>query len=383
MNEDSREGLEARGRLRAHPHTAASRPAAAFLVMLGCAAAAAVAIKLPTLFGHELFGGGEGFYARNLSLFALPFLAIYLAWTRGLSAKGAAGLAAVFAAGGVLANAYPFSPGGSTLVLTAIHLPIALWFAVGFAHAGGEWRSDVRRMEFIRFTGEWLVIYALIALGGGVLSVLTVGTFEAIGIAVGPFVEEWVIPCGAMGAVVVAAWLAETRGTLAGGIAPMLARVFTPLFAAMLVALLAGVIWTRGVMDAEREVLIMFDLLLVVVLALVLYGISARDTRAEAGLFDSIQLALVVCALAVNAFALLNMAERLVEFGFSANRTAALGLNIILLVNLARSALLHFGFLRLRLGFEPVVRWQTRYLPVYALWAAFVVIVFPPLFGFA
>jgi hypothetical protein len=159
--------------------------------------------------------------------------------------------------------------------------------------------------------------------------------------------------------------------------------VFTPLFALMLVALLAGVIWTRGVMNVEREVLIFFDVLLVVVLALVLYAISARDPFAEPGIFDWIQLVLVVCALGVDVFALINIVSRLSEYGFSANRTAAIGLNLILLVNLTWSAFLQAGFLRSSRSFEAVERWQMRYVPVYGLWAAIVVVVFPPLFGWA
>jgi hypothetical protein len=207
--------------------------------------------------------------------------------------------------------------------------------------------------------------------------------FEAIGLDISSFIGEWVLPCGAMGAVVVAAWLVGSRRNLVGGMAPMLARVFTPLFALMLVALLVGVISTRGVIDIEREVLILFDVLLVVVLALLLYGISARDHLAPPGLVDWIQLLLVVCALAVDVFALVNIASRLAEYGFSANKTAAIGLNLILLLNLSWSAFLQAGFVRARRGLDAVERWQMRYLPVYALWAAIVVVAFPPLFGFA
>jgi len=352
-----------------------------FWVMLGCAIAAALAFRVPLLFGYTLSGDDASFYARNLSFFVLPFLAVYFIWKRGLSTRGIAGLAAIFVAGAVFANAYPFTPGGSAEVLTAIHLPIALWLSVGVAYVAGDWLSDVRRMEYVRFTGEWLITYALIALGGGVLIAITTGVFGAIGIDVEPFVEAWILSC-AMGAVVVAAWLVGTRRNLVGGLAPMLARVFTPLFAIMLVALLVGVASTRGVIDVQREVLILFDLLLVLVLALLLYAISARDPHAEPGAFDWIQLVLVVCALGVDVFALVNIAARLTEYGFSANKTAAIGLNLILLANLAWSARLQTGFLRSRSGFEPVERWQMRYLPVYALWAAIVVVAFPALFGF-
>jgi len=352
-------------------------------VMLGFAVAAALAVKAPALFGFQLNGHDASFYARNLSFFVLPFLAMYFIWRNGLSSKGIAGLSAVFVAGAVFANAYPFTPGGSTGVLTAIHLPIVLWLAVGVAHAGGDWRTDARRMEYVRFTGEWLVTYALIALGGGVLVAMTTGVFQAIGLDVSTLISDWVLPCGAMGAVIVAAWLVESRRNLVGGMAPMLARVFTPLFALMLVALLVGVVWTRGVINIEREVLILFDVLLVVVLALLLYAISTRDPLSESKLFGRIQLLLVICALAVDVFALLNIVARLSEFGFSANKTAALGLNLILLVNLTWSAFLQAGFLRSRRGLGAVERWQMRYLPVYALWAVVVVVAFPPLFGFA
>ena len=353
-----------------------------FWVMLGCAVAAAAAIKLPTLLGYKFTGDHADFYVRNLGLFVLPFLAVYFVWKRGLSKWGIAGLSAVFVAAAVFANAYPFKPGGSTEVLTAIHLPIVLWLALGVAYVAGDWLRDARRMEYVRFTGEWLITYALIALGGGVLVAIASGVFSAIGVDISMLVGEWVLPCGAMGAVIVAAWLVGSRRNLVGGLAPMLARVFTPLFALMLVALLGGVVWTRGVINIQREVLILFDVLLVVVLALLLYAISARDPRSEPGYFDWIQLVLVVCALGVDVFALVNIAARLTEFGFSANRVVALGLNLILLVNLGWSAFLQLGFVRSRRGLDDVERWQMRYLPVYALWAAMVVVAFPLLFRF-
>ena len=55
---------------------------------------------------------------------------------------------------------------------------------------------------------------------------------------------------------------------------------------------------------------------------------------------------------------------------------------VILLLNLAWSAVLYVRFLRGRDSFAALERWQTAYLPVYAVWAAIVVVVFPPLFGY-
>jgi hypothetical protein len=129
-------------------------------------------------------------------------------------------------------------------------------------------------------------------------------------------------------------------------------------------------------------VLIAFDLLLVVVLGLLLYSASARDPQSPPGAFDVVQVVLVVSALLADAVALWAIAMRISEFGFTPNRVAALGENVILLVNLAWSTVLYIRFLAGRGPFTRLERWQTDYLPVYAVWAAIVVIVFPPLFGF-
>ena len=104
--------------------------------------------------------------------------------------------------------------------------------------------------------------------------------------------------------------------------------------------------WTGSPINVEREVLIGFDLLLAVVVGLVLYAASARDPQAPPDFFDGLQLLLVVSALVVDAVALAAIAQRISEFGFTPNRVAALGENLILLVNLAWTAWLYARFLR-------------------------------------
>jgi hypothetical protein len=352
------------------------------VVVLALAVAAAVAIKVPELFGIR-FAEAQDFYARNLGFFVLPFLAAYLAWKRDLGVSGFARLLIPFAAGALLMNLYPFQPGGHTFTLAAIHLPIALWLVVGLAYVGFRWRDSAERMNFIRFSGELFIYYVLIALGGGVLSFFTAGMFEAIDLQAEGFIAQWLLPCGAMGAVLIGSWLVEVKQSVIENMAPVLTRIFTPLFTLVLAAFLATMIWTGRGIDIQREVLIGFDLLLAVVLGLLVYAVSARDPLAPPGPFDLLQLALVVGALIVDVVALAAIASRISEFGFTPNRTAALGENLILLVNLAWSAWLYARFLRGRAPFNALERWQTSYLPVYALWALIVAAVFPLLFGFA
>jgi hypothetical protein len=361
--------------------TSDTRSRRVLLAMVICAAGAAVSVKVPQLFGMNLTDDAA-FYGPNATLFALPWLAAFLAWRRKARPTLIGVLLALFALGAVAANVFPLAANSQSVVVTSIHLPIALWLVVGLAYVADDWRSSRRRMDFIRFTGEWFIYFVLIALGGGVLTAFMVGTFEAIGIVPETFTSQWLLPCGAVAAVVVAGWLVEAKQNVVENIAPVLTRLFTPLFTAALLAFLVAVAWTSNGINVEREALILFNLLLAVVLGLLLYSISARDPLVPPGMFDRLQLALVVSALVIDVLVLVELTGRITGYGSTPNRAAALGENAILLVNLAWSAWLLLGFLRRRRPFARLERWQTDYLPAYAAWAWVVVLVFPPLFNY-
>lgn len=347
-------------------------------VVLGLAVAAGVAVKV----GLEAFDD-EFAMLRNVALLVFPFLAGYFAWKRRLTARVLAALAIPFAVLAVVLNAYPFDRGGSTEVLAALHTPVVLWLLAGIAYVGGRWRSDGRRMDFVRFTGELVIYYTLIAIGGGVLVGLTAGVLALVGVDFEPVLESWVAPLAVPGALVVAAWLVEAKQNVIENIAPVLTRIFTPLTIVMLLTLLGALATTGGLGVVDRELLILMDAILVLVLSLLLYSISARDSLRPAGFFDGLQLVMVVAALAVDAVMLGAMVARIAEFGFSPNKVAALGLNVLLLVHLGWAARLLVGFLRSTRRFAGLERWQTRYLPLYGVWAAVVVVAFPPVFGLA
>jgi hypothetical protein len=350
-------------------------------MVLLLAVAAALAVKLPALFGLTM-PGNEEFYVRNASLFAFPLLAAYFAWKRKLSLVPGVWLALAFVAAALFVNVYPFEPRGNTQPLAALHLPIALWLAVGTAYVGGNWFSSGRRMDFVRFSGELFIYYVLIALGGGVLVAFTLMMFAAIGKSAENVVAFWLVPCGAAATLIVGSWLVEAKQSVIENMAPVLTKLFTPLFTAVLLAFLVTMLWTGNPLDVGRELLIAFDLLLVLVVGLVLYAASARDAEAAPGFFDVLQLLLIVSAVVVDGVALWAIAARISEFGFTPNRVAALGENLLLLVNLAVSAWIYFGFLRGRGSFKDLEGWQIACLPVYCLWAAFVVVAFPPFFDF-
>lgn len=318
---------------------------------------------------------------RNASLLVLPFLAGYFAMGRRLTAPQWSLMAAPVAIAAVLVNLYPFADDAQTEVLAAGHLPIVLWFVVAYAYVNGVVGSHERRMDVVRFTGEWLVYYALIALGGGVLMGLSAAILEPAGVD-SERIIEWVVPMGAAGAVIVAAWLVDAKQHVVENMAPVLTMVFTPLFAIMLIVATLVYAFTALGGDFDRELVAVFDVLMVVVLGLVLYGMSAREPSRRAGWMDRIQLVAVVSALLLDLFVLGAMLARVEELGFTPNRAAALGLNLLLLVNLAGTAWWSVRFLTGRSPYHRLERWQTAYLPFFGAWAATVVVVFPVVFDF-
>ncbi len=358
------------------------KPQQTIVTMLAFASVAALLVQVARLIG-EAPSITDSFYLRTVSLVVLSVLAAYFAVVRRMPLRWTLGLGAVIAALAVAVNLFPFLPDASTELLVVIHLPVALWFVVGAAYVGGEVRSSARRMDFIRFTGEWVIYYALIALGGAVLLGLTVAILNPIAPDAVDDVLTWVLPSGAAGAVVVAAWLVEAKKSVIENLAPVLTAIFTPLFAIMLlVSAFAYAIFGLG-REFDRDLLMVFDLLLLVVLGLVVYGISARDLTRRERLTDAIRLVAVVAAVVLDLLVLVSMFARIGELGLTANRVAALGLNLILLVNLVVSA---WFISRLLAGRDPasrVERWQTGYLPVFAGWVLLVVLALPPLFGFA
>lgn len=351
-----------------------------FLRMAAYATAAAVAIKIPAAFGLDLYG--DTFYSTILGLLVLPLLGGYLAGKRRPTGRRMLGVALPFLVAAVLVSLYPFVPGGSTELLVALHLPMALWLVIGVIYLEGELRSVEKRMDFVRFSGEWFIYFVLIGLGGGVLIGLTAATFNVLGIEADHFVQYWMLPCGAAGAVVVAAWLVEAKQSVIENMAPVLTKVFTPLFAVMFLASVVGLLVGSAGLNIDRDSLILFDALLIAVVGLLLYAISARAPETEPTALDKIQLVLVLSALVLDVVAMAAILSRISEFGFTPNRTVALGWNLILLANLIWSAWLSIGLLRGRKPFAALEEWQTSLITVYWLWAVVAVVVLPALFNF-
>lgn len=336
--------------------------------------------RVPEIFGIAFSDSGMPFYIRNLSFLILPAVVSYFIWKFSERAVAAIFFFVIAACAAVLANTYPAYASGSFDVLIGMHVPLLLWIAAGTVYAGRGWRTAGGRMDFIRFSGEALIYLFLIICGGGVLVLTANLLFEAIELSVEVVLFEYIAVIGACAAPVVAVSLAVAKRNVIENIAPVLARIFSPLFLLLLLTFILVMAMTGSVLSVDREILVAFDLLLALVFGMALYIISSRDEKKAPGFSDYLQTALILAAIAVDIIALIAILSRISDFGFTPNKTAALGENIILLVNLAVSAVLYLRFLFAKDGFRTLTVWQTGFLPVLAVWAAVVAFLFPVIF---
>ena len=340
-------------------------------------------IKIPELFRLGFNApGAEHFYLKNISLFILPFVAAFFLIKRKAARKTWSTIMGSFIIAALIINIYPsFSP-YNTEYLSSLHLPLLLWLIVGVAYIGREWRSSQGRMNFIRFTGEMVVYGVLVSAGVLVLGMFTMIIFKAIQVNAGTFLQNYYFIYGACAAVLITAYLVEAKKSVVENFAPILAKIFSPLFLAIMVSFLVVIIITGKSPFMEREFLIAFDLMLALVLGLVLYVISSRNNQQPPNMFDYLNLALILIALVIDGVALSAILFRLSAFGITPNKIAALGENLILLGNLGGLAWLYVVYFKRKCDFIKLEKWQTGYLYVYFIWTAIVAFIFPILFRF-
>ncbi|MDP3177910.1 MAG: hypothetical protein Q8M76_08400, partial [Spirochaetaceae bacterium] len=237
------------------------------------------------------------------------------------------------------------------------------------------------RMDFVRFTGESFIYGVLILCGVAVLNVFTMAIFSSAGFDPDKAMSEWLLPVCVFAAPAAAMRLALAKRSVVETIAPVLARIFAPLFLAAMLAFVAATLAAGRDPFADRNALVLFDVVLAVVVALVLFSTAMRDPRAASGVGDWVDLGLAVAALGIDAALLAVMAGRIGAWGLTPNRIAALGENLVFLAEFAGTAVILGRHLLGKGRYEAVIRWQVAFIPVAFAWAGVVALVLPLVFG--
>lgn len=269
-----------------------------------------------------------------------------------------------------------------SVVMALIHLPIVLWGLLGLAYTGNTWRETDARIRYIRYNGEMVILVALVGAGGMVFSLLTVALFEMV---MKNSAEQYFENIGIFGIAavpIVATYLYDVVFHRRTGIPAVLARVFAPLFLVMSTAYLSVAFLGGQNPFLDRSFLITCNGLLLVVLAITVFSIVERDADSPTGIVDKIIFALASVTLVINAIALAAIVFRLASYGFTPNRVAVLGANLVIMGHLARIGWAYLGVVRGRASVATIRPIVAGYLPVYAVWAALVTFLLPVVFRF-
>ncbi len=267
-----------------------------------------------------------------------------------------------------------------SIIMAYLHFPIFVWVLVGLAFTGDEYHLGSARLAYLKFNGEFCIVYAAMAISGMLLAALTTQLFRFVGLDISEFYFENVVLFGAAALAVVTAYLVSKNLRLAKNIAPYIAKIFSPLVLATLVVYLVTVFWVGKNPFLDRDFLIAFNGILLSVLAVTIFSITESHTGGKKCITDYVNFALIALALIIDGVALSAMVFRLSSYGITPNRIAVLGVNIVICINLIWIMLSYRRFLQNKVGPRAVQETVTKYLPVYGLWAAFVTFTFPLIF---
>lgn len=325
------------------------------------------------------FVENESIATVNLVFGILPFIAAYFVYKNNPNKRILYSLGFLFIITGLYLNSLPLQRTDSILI-TYLHLPVFLWLLVGLAFTGNRYKIGRERLAYVKFNTEFVIFYISMAISGVVLTGLTIGLFQFVGMDIAEFYFKNIVLFGAVALAVVATHLASSNLKIAKNITPFIARIFSPLVLATLVIFLVTTVWVGKNPFMDRDFLLTFNSVLLFVLAVTILSISESRSDEKKTIWDMVNFSLIVLALIIDSVALSSIIFRLTSYGITPNRIAVLGVNILVWAHLLWIMLAYFRFLRARTGPSRIQDAITKYLPIYGGWAAFVVFVFPYLF---
>jgi hypothetical protein len=321
------------------------------------------------------------FYPRNIGFIVFPLLTLYFAWKNKLSTGKISFIIAATLAGLLFINFLPHASQSDTLILSCIHLILFLWSLLGFTFQGNNKDYDIQRLNFLKYNGDLLVITTLILISGAIMTVLTGGLFSLIGFNPKEFYFKNIAIFALAVAPIIGTYLTQCNPQLVGKVSPVIAKLFSPLVTIMLIIYLIAMVYSGKDPYNDRESLLIFNALLIGVMAIIFFSLAGMS---EAKSYTEVLILLIlsVLTIAVNCVALSAIVFRISEWGFTPNRSAILGSNILILINLLLVTSQLFRAISGKTDISRVRKTIAAYLPVYFVWAVIVTFLFPLIFGF-
>jgi hypothetical protein len=333
--------------------------------------------RIPFWFGLE----PDLFYSRNVGFILFPALTAYFAWKNRLGVSKLAVITGLFVIFAVYINLLPADKTSDSGTLASIHLLLPLWFIFGYAFTASAGTTN-QRLSFLRFNGSMLILSTIIAIAAGITTGITVALFDLLGIKLETFFAEYILVFGLPTIPILAMVITWNHPQLVGKVSPLIARIFSPVVLVMLVAYLGFMVILNKNPYTDREFLILFNLMLLGVMALIFFSIAESKNGSIGRLQLWILMGLSVASIVVNAVALSAIVYRITAWGLTPNRVVVLGANLVILTHLL---LVSYRLWRVIIQKESLSQVENaigKYLPVYLIWALLITLLLPFVFGY-
>jgi len=334
--------------------------------------------KVPALFNIN----EEIYYTRNIGFIVFPLLAIYFAWKNNLSARNISIVSGISVFSLTFMNLLPHNSDSDTLILSCIHLPFILWAMLGFVFTRNDHTNYEKRLDYLRYNGDLVVITTVILIAGMILSGITIALFSLIEFEIEEFYLQYIVVWGLAASPIVGTYVTQTNPQLVSKVSPVIARIFSPLVLVTLFIYLIAILISGQDPYNDREFLMIFNLLLIGVMAIVVFSVIEASRYSRYLIEIWILFALSVTTIIVNVIALSAIIFRISEWGITPNRLAVLGGNLIILTHLLIVTYDLYKVLSKQSNTDNIGVSIASYLPFYVIWAAIVTFVFPFVFGF-
>jgi hypothetical protein len=349
------------------------------LILISACLITGFLIKIPDIFNVGL---DEIFYAKNAGIIVFFGLTLYITLNnKAFDLKRVIPVIAIFLILIVYVNLLPPVTDSDSINLVYIHLPLLMWCFYGLVYIGFNLKDKIKRIEYIRYNGDLAILMAIIAISGGILTAITIGLFDAIGLNIENFYFKNVVIVGAVSAPIVATFILKNYTVLTNKIAPVIANIFSPLVLLTAIIFLAALTISGKNPYSDRDFLLIFNLMLLGVMAVIVFSISETSTNRKQKFNELILFFLSIVTVIIDLIALTAIFYRLGNYGITPNRLAVLGSNILILVNLVLIIIDLYKVNFKKAFIKKVELTVAQYLTVYLIWILFVIFAFPLIFG--
>ena len=324
----------------------------------------------------------ESFFSKNIPLIIFPILSAYFIWIQKIEFNKIWFPIIAIVISAIYVNLIPNYNKSDSTMLVGIHLPMFLWSILGYAYIGAKLNDHPRKIEFLKFNGDLIIMCGIILLSCMVFTLITFGLFELINIKIEESYFRYFAIWWIAAIPMIASFLLQNNPQLINKVSPIIAKIFTPLVFINLLIYLTAVIYTGKYPYNDRNLLLVFNVLLIGVMALILFSV-AEAGKNNKGLFTLyILFGLSILTIIINSIALSAISFRILQYGMTPNRIAVLGGNILIFIHLLMVSYKLFKSVRNKAKIEEVETSIAQFLPIYSIWTAIIVFILPFIFHY-